>query len=57
MYVDKTSLEAHGLTQDDLIEVAWEDWESEEEVDNIVEVLDSEELAEKLGESDVVFSF
>ncbi len=57
MYVDKASLEARGLTQDDLIEVAWEDWETEEEVDNIVEILDSEEIAKKLEESDVVFSF
>jgi tRNA 2-thiouridine synthesizing protein C len=57
MYVDKASLEARGLTQDDLIEVAWEDWETEEEVDNIVEILDSKEIAKKLEESDVVFSF
>ena len=57
MYVDKASLEARGLTQDDLIEVAWEDWETEEEVDNIVEILDSDEIAKKLEESDVVFSF
>ncbi len=57
MFVDKASLEARGLTQDDLIEVAWEDWETEEEVDNIVEILDSEEIAKKLEESDVVFSF
>ncbi len=57
MYVDKQSLEARGLTQDDLIEVAWEDWETEEEVDNIVEVVDSEQIAKLLEESDVVFSF
>ena len=41
MYVDKASLEARGLTQDDLIEVAWEDFETEEEVDNIVEIVDA----------------
>ena len=57
MYVDKDSLEARGLTQDDLIEVAWEDWETEEEIDNIVEVVDAEQAARLLSESDVVFSF
>jgi len=57
MYVDQASLEARGLTQDDLIEVAWEDWETEEEVDNIVEAVDSAKLADLLAESDVVFSF
>lgn len=57
MYVDKASLEARGLTADDLIEVEWEDWETEESVDNIVEIVDSEKAAELLEESDVVFSF
>lgn len=57
MFVDKASLEARGLTQDDLIEVAWEDWETEEEVDNIVEVVESGQATELLADSDVVFSF
>ena len=57
MYVDKASLEARGLTTDDLVEVEWEDWETEESVDNIVEVVDSEKAAELLESSDVVFSF
>jgi tRNA 2-thiouridine synthesizing protein C len=57
MYVDKASLEARGLTADDLVQVEWEDWETEESVDNIVEVVDSEKVAELLTESDVVFSF
>lgn len=57
MYVDQASLEARGLTADDLIEVAWEDFETEEEVDNIVEVVDAEQAAQLLAESEVVFSF
>ncbi|MGB5651173.1 MAG: sulfurtransferase complex subunit TusC [Sedimenticolaceae bacterium] len=56
MYVDKASLEARGLTQDDLIEVAWEDFETEEEVDNIVEVVDTGQIAKLMAESEVVFS-
>jgi len=55
--VDKASLEARGLTADDLVQVEWEDWETEETVDNIVEVVDSDRVAELLEESDVVFSF
>jgi tRNA 2-thiouridine synthesizing protein C len=57
MYVDKASLEARGLTQDDLIEVAWEDFETEEEVDNIVELVDADQVAKLMAESEVVFSF
>ena len=57
MYVDQASLEARGLTTDDLIEVEWEDWETEEEVDNIVEAVDTEKVKELMAESDVVFSF
>lgn len=57
LYVDKGSLEARGLTADDLIEVAWEDFETEEEVDNIVEVVDAEQVATLMAESEVVFSF
>jgi tRNA 2-thiouridine synthesizing protein C len=56
-YVDQAALEARGLTTDDLIEVAWEDWETEEEVDNIVEAVDSAKVTELMAESDVVFSF
>ena len=57
LYVDQASLEARGLTTDDLIEVEWEDWETEEEVDNIVEAVDAEKFKELMAESDVVFSF
>ena len=57
MFVDKASLEARGLTQDDLIEVAWEDWETEEEVDNIVELVETDQAAQLLSDSGVVFSF
>jgi len=57
MYVDQASLEARGLTQDDLIEVAWEDFETEEEVDNIVELVDADTVAKVMAESEVVFSF
>ena len=57
IYVDKESLESRGLTQDDLVQIAWEDWETEEEIENIVEVVDAARCSELLDESDVVFSF
>ena len=57
VYVDRDSLEARGLTQDDLVAIAWEDWETEEEIENIVEVVDAARISELMEESDVVFSF
>jgi len=57
IYVDRDSLESRGLAQDDLVAIAWEDWETEEEVENIVEVVDSARCRELMEEADVVFSF
>jgi tRNA 2-thiouridine synthesizing protein C len=57
VYVDRDSLEARGLTQDDLVQIAWEDFETEEEVENIVEVVDSARVRELMEAADVVFSF
>ena len=57
IYVDRDSLEARGLTQDDLVAIAWEDWETEEEIENIVEVVDAARISELMEESDVIFSF
>jgi len=57
MYVDRQSLESRGLTQNDLIQVAWEDFETDEQVDNIVEVIEADQASEVLGAADVVFSF
>jgi tRNA 2-thiouridine synthesizing protein C len=57
IYVDRDSLEARGLTEDDLVQVAWEDWESGEEKENIVEVVDGARVTELMDESDCIFSF
>jgi tRNA 2-thiouridine synthesizing protein C len=57
IYVDLDSLEARGLNQEDLVQIAWEDFETEEEVENIVQVIDSERVRELMDESDAVFSF
>jgi tRNA 2-thiouridine synthesizing protein C len=57
LYVDADSLAARGLSQDDLVEVAWEDMDTGEEVENIVEVLDQAQVTELMEEHDVIFSF
>jgi tRNA 2-thiouridine synthesizing protein C len=57
IYVDRDSLEARGLSEEDLVQVAWEDWESGEEKENIVEVVDGARVTELMDESDCVFSF
>lgn len=57
IFVDRASLEARGLSQDDLVEIAWEDFETEEEIENIVEVIDSARVGELMNESDAIFSF
>jgi tRNA 2-thiouridine synthesizing protein C len=57
IYVDQESLTSRGLTDDDLVQIAWEDWESGEEKENIVEVVDAARVTELMEESDVIFSF
>jgi tRNA 2-thiouridine synthesizing protein C len=57
IYVDRASMEARGLEEDDLVEIAWEDFETEEEIDNIVEIIDSARVSELMNESDAIFSF
>ncbi len=57
IFVDADSLAARGLTQDDLVAIAYEDMDTEEEIENIVEVVDAARVTELMDESDVVFSF
>ena len=57
VYVDRDSLAARGLTADDLVQIAWEDIDTEEEVENIVTVIDAARGRELMAQADVVFSF
>ncbi|TCT18884.1 sulfurtransferase complex subunit TusC [Thiobaca trueperi] len=57
IYVDRVSLERRGLTPDDLIEIAGEDPETEEEIENLVEVIDRARVSALMNESDAIFSF
>jgi tRNA 2-thiouridine synthesizing protein C len=57
IYVDRDSLEARGLSEDDLVAVAWEDIDTGEERENIVEVVDTARITELMEETDCIFSF
>jgi tRNA 2-thiouridine synthesizing protein C len=57
IYVDRDSLAARGLSEDDLVAVAWEDIDTGEERENIVEVVDAARVTELMEETDVIFSF
>ncbi len=57
VYVDRDSLAARGLSADDLVKIAGEDVDTEEEVENIVTVIDRARGCELMAQADVVFSF
>lgn len=57
IYVDGESLTARGLTAEDLVQIPWEDWETGEEKENIVEVVDTSRVKEVMERADVIFSF
>jgi tRNA 2-thiouridine synthesizing protein C len=57
IYVDRDSLESRGLSADDLVAVAWEDIDTGEERENIVEVVDTARITELMEETDCIFSF
>jgi tRNA 2-thiouridine synthesizing protein C len=57
IFVDQESLAARGLTQDDLVQIAWEDLDTQECVANIVTVVDAPCVSALMDAADVVFSF
>ncbi|MCW8956743.1 MAG: sulfurtransferase complex subunit TusC [Gammaproteobacteria bacterium] len=57
IYVEKESLEARGLTVDDLMELTWEDEDEDWAEKDSIQVLSSKELAEIMDQQDVVLSF
>ena len=56
IYVEKESLEARGLSIDDLQHLVWEDEDDGAEKDSI-QVVSAKEMAELMDQSDVVLSF
>lgn len=57
LYVEKESLEARGLTQDDLMELVWEDEDEDWAEKPSIRIVSSEELAAVMAGQDVVLSF
>jgi len=57
IYVEKESLEARGLTLDDLQHLVWEDEDEDYAEKDSIKVVSTKELAEIMDQSEVVLSF
>ena len=57
LYVEKESLDARGLTLDDLMDLKWEDEDEDYAEKDSIKVVSSAELAAIMDEQDVVLSF
>ncbi len=57
IYVEKESLEARGLTLDDLQHLVWEDEDEDWAEKDSIKVVSSAELAELMDQQDIVLSF
>ena len=57
IYVEKESLEARGLTIDDLQHLVWEDEDDDWAEKDSIQVVSASELAEIMGQQEIVLSF
>ena len=57
IYVEKESLEARGLTLDDLLDLKYEDEDEDWAEKDSIRVVSKKELADLMDEQDVIFSF
>ncbi|MDR9436422.1 MAG: sulfurtransferase complex subunit TusC [Thiohalophilus sp.] len=57
IYVEKESLDARGLTVDDLLDLKYEDEDDDWAEKDSIKVVSAEELAKLIDDSDVVLSF
>jgi tRNA 2-thiouridine synthesizing protein C len=57
IYVEKESLDARGLTVDDLQALTWEDEEDDWAEKDSIRVVSTKELADIMDEQDVILSF
>ena len=57
IYVERESLEARGLTVEDLMPLTYEDEDDDWAEKDSLRIVDSNELASLMGEQDVVLSF
>ncbi len=57
IYVEAESLEARGLTREDLMPLTWEDEDDDWAEKDSIQVVSSEELAEIIEQQDVLLNF
>jgi tRNA 2-thiouridine synthesizing protein C len=57
IYVEQESLQARGLTKDDLMPLTWEDEDDDWAEKDSIHVVSAAELADILEQQEVVFSF
>jgi tRNA 2-thiouridine synthesizing protein C len=57
IYVEQESLDARGLTIDDLLPLTWEDEDDDWAEKDSIKVVSAAEMAELMDQSDVVLSF
>ncbi len=57
IYVEQESLDARGLTLDDLLPLTWEDEDDDWAEKDSIKVISAAEMAKVMEQSDVVFSF
>jgi len=57
IYVEQESLDARGLTLDDLLPLTWEDEDDDWAEKDSIKVISAVEMAKIMNQSDVVFSF
>ncbi len=57
IYVEQESLDARGLTLDDLLPLTWEDEDDDWAEKESIKVISAAEMAKIMEQSDVVFSF
>ena len=57
IYVEKESLDARGLTKDDLLDLKYEDEDDDWAEKDSIRIVSAKELAEIMNEQDVILSF
>ena len=57
LYVERESLEARGLTEDDLMPLTWEDEEEDWVEKPSIRIVDSKQLSDLVAEQDVILNF
>lgn len=57
LYVERESLEERGLSEDDLMEIVYEDEDDDWEEKPAIHVIDRAKMADVLADADVVLSF